>query len=100
MNFELKPMGLVGASTEKCDALIVLVPQDFKAGKDDLSVLVAQAIKSLDLETKPGKLLPLYRPVQANAARAVLVGIGSGSARDVRTAVVAAIASVKTASLK
>jgi leucyl aminopeptidase len=100
MNFELKPMGLVGASTEKCDALIVLVAQDFKAGKDDLSELLAQATKSGDLELKPGKLLPLYRPIQANAARVVLVGIGSGSARDVRAAVVAAVASVKSATLK
>jgi leucyl aminopeptidase len=100
MNFELKSMGLVGASTEKCDALIVLVAQDFKAGKDDLSDLLAQAIKSGDLEPKPGKLLSLYRPVQANAARVVLAGIGSGSARDVRTAVVAAVASVKSATLK
>jgi leucyl aminopeptidase len=100
MTFELKSMGLVGASTEKCDALIVLVAQDFKAGKDDLSDLLAQAIKSGDLEPKPGKLLSLYRPVQANAARVVLAGIGSGSARDVRTAVVAAVASVKSATLK
>jgi len=100
MNFELKPMGLVAASTEKCDALVILVPVDFKAGKDDLSALVAQALKSADLETKPGKLLALYRPVQANAARVVLVGMGSGSARDVRTAVLAAVASVKSASLK
>ena len=100
MNFELKSMGLVAASTEKCDVLIVLVPQDFKAGKDDLSTLLAQTLKSGDLETKPGKCLPLYRPVQANAARAVLVGVGSGSARDVRSAVTAALASVKSPSLK
>jgi leucyl aminopeptidase len=100
MNFELKPIGLVGASTEKCDALIVLVAQDFKAAKDDLSALVAQAITSADLETKPGKLLALYRPMQANAVRVVLAGIGSGSARDVRTAVLAAVAAVKSASLK
>jgi leucyl aminopeptidase len=100
MNFELKSMGLVGASTEKCDALIVLVAQDFKAGKDDLSVLLAQVIKSGDLELKPGKLLSLYRPVQANANRVVLAGIGSGSVRDVRAAVVAAVASVKSATLK
>jgi leucyl aminopeptidase len=100
MNFELKPIGLVGASTEKCDALIVLVAQDFKAGKDDLSVLVAQTIKSADFETKPGKLLSLYRPMQANAVRVVLAGIASGSARDVRTAVMAAVAAVKSASLK
>ena len=100
MNFELKPLGLVGAATEKSDALIVLVPQDFKAGKDDLSVLIAQALKAADLETKPGKLLSLYRPMQANAARVVLVGVGSGSARDVRTAVLAAVAVVKSPSLK
>jgi leucyl aminopeptidase len=78
----------------------VLVAQDFKAGKDDLSVLVAQAIKSADFETKPGKLLSLYRPMQANAVRVVLAGIASGSARDVRTAVMAAVAAVKSASLK
>ena len=100
MNFELKSIGLVGASTEKCDALIVLVPQDFKAGKDDLSILLAQTLKSGDLETKAGKSLSLYRPVQANAARVVLVGVGSGSARDVRGAVTAAVASVKSSSLK
>ncbi len=100
MNFELKPIGLVAASTEKSDALIVLVPQDFKAGKDDLSALIAQAIKSADLETKPGKLLSLYRPVQANAARVVLVGIGTGSARDVRTALLAAVGVVKSPTLK
>jgi leucyl aminopeptidase len=47
MNFELKPIGLVGASTEKCDALIVLVPQDFKARQGRFVVLVAQAIKSV-----------------------------------------------------
>lgn len=100
MNFELKSIGLVAASTEKADALIVLVAQDFKAAKDDLSDLVAQAIKAADLETKPGKLLSLYRPVQANATRVVLAGIGGGSARDVRTAVLAAAASLKSPSLK
>jgi len=100
MNFELKPFGLVGADTEKCDALIVLVPHDLKAGKDDLSALVAQAIKSGDLETKPGKLLCLYRPVQANAARVVLAGIGDGSARNVRNAILAAVASVKSPTFK
>jgi len=100
MNFELKPIGLVGASTEKCDALVVLVPQDFKAGKDDLSELVGQALKSADLEAKPGKTLSLYKPVQANATRVVLAGIGSGSARDVRAGVLAAVGAVKSPALK
>ena len=47
MNFELKPLGLVGVASEKCDVLVVLVPQSFKAAKDDLSALVAQTIKSI-----------------------------------------------------
>jgi leucyl aminopeptidase len=100
MNFELKSIGLVGASAEKCDALIVLVAQDFKADKDDLSALVAQTLKSGDLETKAGKCLSLYRPAQTNATRVVLVGVGSASAREVRTALLAAFASVKSATLK
>ncbi len=100
MNFELKPMGLVGAGSEKADALIVLVSQDFKPGKDDLSALIGQAMKATDLETKPGKLLTLYRPVQANATRVVLAGAGTGSARDVRAAVLAAVATAKAANLK
>ena len=100
MNFELKPFSLLEASTEKCDALVVLVPQDFKAAKDDLSELIGQAMKAGDLETKIAKLLCLYKPVQAHAIRVVLVGIGSGSARDVRSAVLAAMASVKAPGLK
>jgi leucyl aminopeptidase len=100
MNFELKPLGLMAVASEKCDALVVLVPQDFKAGKDDLSVLIAQALKSADLESKAGKLLPLYKPLQANAARVVLAGIGEGTAKQVRTALLAAVGAVKSAGLK
>ena len=100
MNFELKATGLSGVSTEKCDALIVLVSQDFKASKDDLSVLITQTLKAGDLDTKAGKSLCLYRPVQANATRVVLAGIGAGSARDVRSAVLSAVAAAKSPSLK
>ena len=100
MNFELKSIGLEGAATEKCDALIVLVPQDFKAGKDDLSALLAQTLKLGDLETKAGKCLHLYRPAQASATRVVLAGVGAGSARDVRSALMAAVALVKSSALK
>ena len=100
MNFELKPMGLVGVANEKCDALIVLVPQAFKAGKDDLSVLIGQALKSGDLEAKPGKTLALYRPLQSNAVRVVLAFVGDGAALQVRKAVLSAVGLVKTSSLK
>jgi leucyl aminopeptidase len=100
MNFELKPLGLAAVANEKCDALIVLVPQDFKASSDDLSTLIGQAIKAGDLEPKPGKQICLYRPVQTGAVRAVLAGVGDGSARHVRTALQAAFSAVKSASLK
>lgn len=100
MNFELKPLGLVGVASEKCDVLVVLVPQSFKAAKDDLSALVAQAIKSADLDTKAGKLLALYKPTQCSATRVVLAGVGEGTAREVRTALTAAIAAVKAPSFK
>ncbi len=100
MNFELKPMGLVAAANEKCDALIVLVPQTFKGGKDDLSVLVTKALKSADFVATPGKVLSLYRPLQANTTRMVLAGVGEGTAREVRTALLAAMGVAKSASLK
>ena len=100
MNFELKPLSLVAIAAEKCDALVVLVPESFKAGKDDVSLLIAQAVKSGDLEAKPGKLLSLYRPVQIAATRVVLVGIGEGNAKQVRTAVMAAVGAAKSATLK
>ena len=100
MNFELKPLDLAGAAAEKCDALLVLVPQDFKAGKGTLAELIGQAIKAGDLETKPGKLLSLYKPAQAQANRVALVGAGSGSARDVRAAVLAGVGALKSPGLK
>lgn len=100
MNFELKPLGLVAVASEKCDALVLLVSQGFKAGKDDMSTLIGQAIKAADFETKPGKTLVLYRPVQAHAVRVVLAGVGDGTARHIRTAVAAALGTVKSAGLK
>ena len=100
MNFEIKAMGLVAVASEKCDVLVVLVPQSFKAAKDDLSALVAQAIKSGDLETAAGKTLTMYRPAQCSAVRAVLAGIGEGTAKEVRTALAAALAATKSTGLK
>ena len=100
MNFELKPLNLVGVSTEKCDALIVLVSTGFKSAKDDLSLLVSQALKSGDLEDKPGKLLSTYRPMQANAVRLVLAHVGDASPRHVRSALTSAVGAVKTPGLK
>jgi leucyl aminopeptidase len=100
MNFELKSFGLVGAGAEKCDALLVLVPQSFKAEKNGLSMLISQAIKSSDFDTKPGKYLSMYRPSQAEAVRVVMVGIGEGRDRDIRTAIHTAWGAIKAPSVE
>ena len=97
MNFELKTLDLGGAATEKCDALIVLVGQSFKPGKDLVSALVAHALKAGDLETKPGKTLMLYRPPGLACSRVVLAGVGAGSGKEVSQAVGAAVVAVKSA---
>ncbi|KAF1049595.1 leucyl aminopeptidase [Xylophilus sp.] len=100
MNFELKTLGLDGVAADKSDALIVLVPQDLKAGRDGLGQLIGQAAKSGDFEAKPGRILSLYRTPGAGAVRTVLAGVGEGGPRHVRQAVGAAVASVKSAGVK
>jgi leucyl aminopeptidase len=100
MNFELKPLSLVEAASEKCDVLLVLVADGYKPAKDGFSAFVARCIKDGDALTKAGKLLPLYKHAMAQATRVLLVGVGDGSAKPVRAGVMAAIASVKSDTLK
>jgi leucyl aminopeptidase len=96
MNFELKTLTRARVCSEKCDALVMLIPQDLSAGDDPLSELAALAIKSGDFEAKPGKLLSAYRTPGIAAARVLLVGAGDGSPKNVRTAAQAALAALKT----
>jgi len=99
MNFELKHLDQVGAADEKADVLVLLLPKDYKGGKDDLSTLIAAALKSGDLETSSGKVLSMYRPLQVAATRLVLA-VTDGSARGTRSAVMAAVAAAKSPQLK
>ena len=100
MNFELKHLDLVGAADEKADVLVILVPKDFKAGQDDVSRLIASALKSGDLEAVAGKCIALYRPVQAASTRLILAYTGDAGARSVRAAVVAALGLGKSPKMK
>jgi leucyl aminopeptidase len=59
--------------------------------------LIADARKSGDLDASPAKLLSVWRPQGVSAQRVVLVSSGDGSARLVRQAVTAAVASLKAA---
>jgi len=97
MNFELKALDLLQVATLKCDALIVLVGQGFKSDGGELADRIAAALKSGDLETKAGKLLSSYQAPGVACTRLVLVGCDEGKPRQVRQAVAAAVAAVKSA---
>ncbi|ART58970.1 leucyl aminopeptidase [Acidovorax carolinensis] len=100
MNFDLKTLELPAAATEKCDLLVVLVPDGFKPGQDALSALVAHALKCGDLESKAGKHLQLYLAPAVSARRVVLLGAGNGTARAIRQAFQAIAASFKLSQVK
>ena len=95
MDFELKTLTPVDAVSARTDALVVLVRQDAKAGRDALSRFCADAVKAGDFEAKPGKLLAAYKPAGFAATRVVLAGIGEGAPKAVRQAVTAAVGSLK-----
>ena len=97
MNFELKTLSLAAAAKSSTDTLIVLISKHFKAGKDPLSDLIGKAIKAKDLSTEAGKLLNAYALPGVKAARILMVGIGDAHAADVKTAVTAVAAVLKTA---
>lgn len=100
MNFELKASTLAAVAGEKCDALLVLLADGFKPGKDKLSVLIAEVTKAGDAPAKPGKTLSLYRPAGFAAPRLVLASIGDGSAKQVRGGVGSALAVLNAPDLK
>ncbi|MEO5669841.1 MAG: leucyl aminopeptidase [Ramlibacter sp.] len=100
MDFDLKTLSLAGAAGTKCDALVLLVGDSFKPGKDALSRLAGDALKARDFEPKAGKLLQAYRSAGIAAPRVVLAGCGDGSGKRVHTAVLAAVGSLRTSGVK
>jgi len=100
MNFDLKTLELPAAASEKCDLLVVLIPEGFKPGRDALSTLAALALKQGDFSAKPGKSLPLYQVPAVAARRVLLLGVGDGTARSVRQALGAAASALKAPQTK
>ncbi|MBA3594427.1 MAG: leucyl aminopeptidase [Pseudomonadota bacterium] len=100
MDFELKTLTPARICAEKCDALIVLVGAETWTGADAVSALAALAIKAEDFENKAGKLLNAYRPPGIAATRVLLAGAGDGSVKNVRSAVHAAMAALKTTNVR
>jgi leucyl aminopeptidase len=99
MDFELKTSTLAALAREKSDAAIVLVAGGFVAQKDPLSRWIGLAIHDKALDTAAGKHLCVYQSAPLAAPRVVFVGIGSGSPKEVRTALAAAAGHVKSASV-
>jgi len=89
MNFELHPLSLADACQHACDALIVLLPEGVqpKSGADALSTVIAQALKTEDMQPQVGKLLPLYAPEGIAARRVIVLGCADGSAAAVQKAI-------------
>jgi leucyl aminopeptidase len=100
MDFDLKTLDLAGAATEKCDALVVLVPDSHKGGKGVVEQLIAAAGKAGDFEAKAGKLLALYRPGGVAAARVLLAGVSDTAPSQVRLAVNTAVGALKSTSAR
>ena len=102
MDFELKTLTRTKLCTEKCDALVVLVPQSTStlSSNDTVSTLAALAIQSGDLELKPGKLISSYRTAGVAASRLILVSCGDAGVKNMRLAVVAAVAALKNTNVR
>ena len=96
MNFELKPLSVSAAASQKCDAMLVLLPATLPSAADPFSVWLQSLQKSGDLPVKPGAILAVFKPAHANAPRLVLASVGDGGARQVRQGVAAALGAVRS----
>ena len=77
---------------------MVLIPLNgptLELADDPVSRLATLAIKAGDFEAKPAKLLASYRTAGVAAPRLVMAGVGDGSPKNVRAAVVAALNLIK-----
>jgi len=96
MDFQLQKLAAGQAASAKADALLALVPADFRAATGDpLSVLTERALKDAHLKNEAGATLSLYLAPHIAAPRLVLACIGDGNARSVRKAIDAAAAELR-----
>jgi leucyl aminopeptidase len=107
MNFELLCLDGSDCASAPTDALLVLIPEAWHVPgavqgadvaaqpPDPLLALIAQARQSGDLDTKPGKLLQMWRATGIAPPLLLLVGAGDGTAAAVRKAVLAGVGALK-----
>lgn len=100
LDFKLLKLSLSEAAEHKTDALVLLLPKDFKPEEGDLSAWIRQAQKNGDLKNKAGSILAAYAVPQVKSPRLVLASTGSGKAEQVRKAVLAALRHVRQSPAK
>ena len=100
MNFELKTLSLAAAAKSSSEVLIVLISDQFQAGKDPVSLLIEKAIKAKDFSSKTGKVLHAYAAPGVSATKLVFLGVGAAKAVDMRSAMTGLTASLKAAETK
>ena len=97
MNFELKTLSLASAAKTSTDTLIVLISEHFQTSKDPLSALIAKAIQAKDFSPKTGKSLQAYTVAGVSAAKIILLGVGEGQPKDIKSAVTGIMSTLKSA---
>lgn len=109
MKFNLKTLTPAQTCQEKSDALFVFLPalDASKSNKNKasqpswpLAQIVSGAQANGDFENKSGKTLTLYGAAGVASRVAVVLSAGKGTAKDVRDAVAAGMASLKGRSVK
>jgi leucyl aminopeptidase len=106
MDFELKKLNLAQAAQTAAACVLVLVAKEAQASgpakkskgapqSDALSALLAQARHAGDFDGSAGQLLQAYALAGVKSSRVMLVGVGSGQAKDVGKAVAAALGAFK-----
>ena len=101
MNFELKTLSLSQAAASPCDALVVLWPEESAAvPAGELAGLIRAEAKGPHWEAGVGKVWLSQSPAVCKAARLVLVRVGQGTPAQVRKAVAAAFAGLKSPAVK
>jgi leucyl aminopeptidase len=103
MNFEIQKRALSSVIRDELDALIVLWPSKDDAlvsGKDPIASLVQAALRHGDFEHKPGAVLSLYAHPGVKARHLVIACVAEGTVAQVRSAVNAAWAALKSSRIK
>jgi leucyl aminopeptidase len=97
MNFSLLTLSSNAVHSHKTDALVVLIPEGLKPARGPLADWLARHLKTGDFSTQVGFHLSTFDAPGWSAKRVCFVGVGAGSALQVRQALTTAWGVLKVA---